>query len=84
MSGSSESSEAPKKGPKRGESSQGRATDPADQPTPDRLLHTGAERPLDPEDLVRLSGREPTPERVEKARKLLEEEGPAAAERYLP
>ncbi|ONK13721.1 hypothetical protein [Streptomyces sp. MP131-18] len=53
-------------------------------PTPDHLLHTGAEKPLDPEDLVRLSGREPTPERVEEARRLLEEHGPAAAERYLP
>ncbi len=54
------------------------------RPTPDRLLHTGAERPIDPEDLVRLTGREPTPERIEEARRLLEEQGPAAAERYLP
>ncbi|KAB8164292.1 hypothetical protein FH609_013915 [Streptomyces sp. 3MP-14] len=53
-------------------------------PTPDRLLHTGAEGPVDPEDLVRLSGREPTPELVEEARQLLAEEGPAAIERYLP
>lgn len=53
-------------------------------PTPDRLLHTGAENPIDPEDLVMLQGREPTPERVEAARKLLEKEGPAAIERYLP
>ncbi|GAB2888917.1 hypothetical protein [Streptomyces mayteni] len=55
-----------------------------DLPTPDHLLHTGAERPIDPEDLVRLSGREPTPELVEEARQRLEEEGPAAIERYLP
>ncbi|RBM16882.1 hypothetical protein [Streptomyces sp. PT12] len=54
------------------------------QPTPDHLLHTGTEGPIDPEDLVRLSGREPTPELVEEARRRLEEEGPAAAERYLP
>jgi hypothetical protein len=53
-------------------------------PTPDHLLHTGSEHPIDPEDLVRVSGREPTPERLEKARKLLEELGPAAVERYLP
>ena len=54
-------------------------------PTPDRQLHTGAEGPVDPEDLVRLSGREePTPELVEEARQLLAEEGSAAIERYLP
>ncbi|WP_049580695.1 hypothetical protein [Streptomyces sp. SBT349] len=58
---------------------------PGDEvPTPDHLLHTGTEGPIDPEDLVRLSGREPTPELVEEARRRLEEEGPAAAERYLP
>ncbi|MBL1068696.1 hypothetical protein [Streptomyces sp. 7-21] len=54
------------------------------RPTPDRLLHTGGERPMDPEDLVRLKGLEPTPERIAEARRLLKEEGPAAAERYLP
>ncbi|MBF9069367.1 hypothetical protein [Streptacidiphilus fuscans] len=54
------------------------------RPTPDRLLHTGAEHPVDPEDMVRASGREPTPELIEKARKALEEEGPAAVERLLP
>ncbi|UED88817.1 hypothetical protein [Streptomyces profundus] len=53
-------------------------------PTPDRKLHTGAEGPVDPEDLVRLSGREPTPELLEEARQLLAEEGPSAIERYLP
>ncbi|WP_165989690.1 hypothetical protein [Streptomyces sp. YIM 98790] len=53
-------------------------------PTPDRLLHSGGDRPIDPEDLVRLSGREPTPERVARARKVLEEEGSAAVERLLP
>jgi hypothetical protein len=56
----------------------------ADLPTPDRLLHTGAEQPIDPEDLVRLSGREPTPARIERARRTLDREGPAAIERYLP
>lgn len=53
-------------------------------PTPDRLLHTGSEHPIDPEDLVRASGRDVTPERLEKARKLIEEHGAAAVERYLP
>nr|WP_103502107.1 MULTISPECIES: hypothetical protein [Streptomyces] len=61
------------------------ATDPPiDPPTPDRLLHTGSEGAVDPEDLVRLTGRDVTPERLEEARKLLEEYGPAAVERYLP
>lgn len=47
-------------------------------------LRTGSETPFDPEDLVRLSGRDVTPERLEKARRLIEEKGAAAAERYLP
>ncbi|MDT0347028.1 hypothetical protein [Streptomyces litchfieldiae] len=55
-----------------------------DLPTPDRKLHSGGDRPIEPEDLVRLSGREPTPELIEKARQALEEEGAAAVERYLP
>jgi hypothetical protein len=52
--------------------------------TADRVLHTGAEGGVDPEDLVMLSGREPTPELIEKARRVLEEHGAAAVERYLP
>jgi hypothetical protein len=52
--------------------------------TADSRLHTGAEHAVDPEDLVRLSGREPTPELIEKARRKLEKDGPAAVERYLP
>jgi hypothetical protein len=54
------------------------------RPTPDRLLHTGSEHPVDPEDLVLASGREPTPELIEKARKAIEEHGAAAVERVLP
>jgi hypothetical protein len=54
------------------------------RPTPDRLLHTGSEHPVDPEDLVLASGREPTPELIEKARKAMEEHGAAAVERLLP
>lgn len=54
----------------------------------DSSLHTGAEGAADgsvsPEDLVMLSGREPTPELIEKARRALEEHGAAAVERFLP
>ncbi|WP_320777253.1 hypothetical protein [Streptomyces sp. CRN 30] len=49
-----------------------------------RRLWSGGERPYDPEDLVRATGADVTPERVEKARKLIEEEGPSVIERYLP
>ncbi|MEU7551194.1 hypothetical protein AB0B01_02335 [Streptomyces sp. NPDC044571] len=56
------------------------------QPTADRptKLWTGGERPYDPEDLVMATGADPTPERVEKARRLIEKEGPTVIERYLP
>ncbi|BCK73174.1 hypothetical protein Sgleb_68800 [Streptomyces glebosus] len=47
-------------------------------------LYTGSERPYDPEDLVKASGREPTPASLEWARRLIAEEGPGAIERYLP
>ncbi|MFJ9413445.1 MULTISPECIES: hypothetical protein [unclassified Streptomyces] len=47
-------------------------------------LYTGGERPFDPEDLVKASGREPTPASLEWAKRLIDEEGPAAIERYLP
>ncbi|MGW2597275.1 hypothetical protein [Streptomyces klenkii] len=49
-----------------------------------RQLYTGSERPFDPEDLVMASGRDVTPERVERAKRLIEEKGSAAMERYLP
>ncbi|MEU8568035.1 hypothetical protein AB0C51_06665 [Streptomyces pathocidini] len=60
-----------------------------DEPTeakkrPGLQLRTGTETPIDPEDLVRVSGRDVTPERLERAKRLIEEQGPAAAERYLP
>ncbi|WKX73816.1 hypothetical protein [Streptomyces sp. XD-27] len=58
------------------------------EPDPDRrrppTIRTGSEQPIDPEDLVRVSGRDPTPERIEWARRRLQEEGAAAIERYLP
>ncbi|GAA2404052.1 hypothetical protein GCM10010420_34340 [Streptomyces glaucosporus] len=47
-------------------------------------LRSGGDQPVDPEDLVMLSGRDVTPERVERARRELEEKGAAAVERYLP
>ncbi|MEU3350578.1 hypothetical protein [Streptomyces sp. NPDC037389] len=47
-------------------------------------LYTGGERPFDPEDLVMASGHDVTPERVEAARRHIEEKGAAALERYLP
>ena len=52
--------------------------------TADSSLHTGSEHEIDPEDLVMASGRDCTPELIEKARLELEEHGPAAVERYLP
>jgi len=52
--------------------------------TADSSLHTGSEHSVDPEDLVMASGRDVTPELIEEARKALEEDGPAAVERYLP
>ncbi|MDH6142958.1 MULTISPECIES: hypothetical protein [Kitasatospora] len=56
----------------------------SEQPTPDNLLHTGAEHPVDPVDLVMASGRDVTPELVEKARQKLEKEGAAAVEKLMP
>jgi hypothetical protein len=47
-------------------------------------FYSGGERPFDPEDLVMASGRDVTPERVEAAKRLIEEKGAAAVERYLP
>ncbi|GAA1254252.1 hypothetical protein GCM10009665_51110 [Kitasatospora nipponensis] len=55
-----------------------------ESPTPDHLLHTGAEHPVDPEDLVMASGQDPTPALIEKAREALERDGAAAVERVLP
>ncbi|MCM1969247.1 hypothetical protein ABT024_11150 [Streptomyces sp. NPDC002812] len=54
------------------------------QPKRPAHLYTGSEHPFDPEDLVMARGQDPTPERVEKARKLIEKEGARALERYLP
>jgi hypothetical protein len=47
-------------------------------------IRTGADQPWDPEDLAVAEGRDPTPENIERARKELEEDGPAAIERTVP
>ncbi|WP_329380056.1 hypothetical protein OG625_14155 [Streptomyces sp. NBC_01351] len=59
-------------------------SEPDEQPTRSDRLHTGGDRPYDPEDLVMATGHDPTPERVERARRLIEKEGPQVIERYLP
>lgn len=45
---------------------------------------TGAEQPWEPRDFAMAAGKDPTPEHVEWARRVLEEEGPAAVERIVP
>ncbi|HEX7745472.1 MAG TPA: hypothetical protein VF462_09455 [Micromonosporaceae bacterium] len=45
---------------------------------------TGAEQPWDPEDLAAGKGLDPTPENVERARRELAEDGPAAIEKTVP
>ncbi|MGW4384775.1 hypothetical protein [Kitasatospora sp. NPDC004531] len=60
------------------------STDSDSRPTPDSRLHTGAENPVDPEDLVRAKGLDVTPERIAKAKKDLEEHGAAAVEKVVP
>jgi hypothetical protein len=47
-------------------------------------VRTGAEQPWDPEDLAVAEGHDPTPANVERARRELEEDGPAAIERTVP
>lgn len=47
-------------------------------------LRTGAEQPWEPVDLVIAKGLDPTPENVERARRELEELGPAAIEKVVP
>ena len=54
------------------------------QPGEEPPYRTGAEQPWDPEDLAVAEGRDPTPENVERARRELEEDGPAAIERTVP
>lgn len=48
------------------------------------VLRTGADQPWDPVDLALAEGRDPTPENIERARKVLERDGAAAIERTVP
>lgn len=49
-----------------------------------RSGRTGAEQPWEPRDFAIAAGRDPTPENIEWARRVLEKEGPAAIERIVP
>jgi hypothetical protein len=66
----------------------GGGTDPDNpeflEPGAEPVIRTGAEQAWDPEDLAVAEGRDPTPENVERARKELETDGPAAIERTVP
>jgi hypothetical protein len=52
-------------------------------PGSDRV-RTGAEQPWEPEDLVAARGQDPTPANLERARRELDREGPAAIEKTVP
>ena len=54
------------------------------EPGAEPVIRTGAEQEWDPEDLAVAEGRDPTPENVERARRELEREGPAAIEKTVP
>jgi hypothetical protein len=54
------------------------------QPGEEPTVRTGADQPWDPIDLAEAEGRDPTPENIERARRELEEDGPAAIERTVP
>jgi hypothetical protein len=45
---------------------------------------TGADQPWDPEDFAIAAGRDPTPENIEWARRVLAKDGAAAIERLVP
>jgi hypothetical protein len=47
-------------------------------------VRTGADQPWDPEDLAVAKGQDPTPDNVDRARRQLEEKGPAAIEATVP
>lgn len=58
--------------------------EPAPAERPRMVYRTGADQPWDPEDLAVAEGRDPTPENIERARRELERDGPAAIERTVP
>jgi hypothetical protein len=45
---------------------------------------TGAEQPWDPEDLAVAKGQDPTPANIERSRRELDRDGPAAIEKTVP
>jgi hypothetical protein len=53
------------------------------RPEPE-TVRTGAEQPWDPEDVAVAKGQDPTPANVERARRELEEKGPAVIEQTVP
>ncbi|ELP68412.1 hypothetical protein ACKI1I_37485 [Streptomyces turgidiscabies] len=55
-----------------------------DTPTPDALLHTGAEHGGSAEDLVLATGRDLTPRNLAWAERKLAAEGRAALDKLLP
>jgi len=50
----------------------------------DEPVRTGADQPWDPEDLTVAKGQDPTPENIERSRRELAEQGPAAIEKTVP
>jgi hypothetical protein len=47
-------------------------------------VRTGADQPWDPEDLTAAKGQDPTPENIERSRRELAEQSPAAIETTVP
>jgi hypothetical protein len=47
-------------------------------------VRTGSDQPWDPEDVAEAQGLDPTPANVERARRILADEGAAAIERIVP
>ena len=58
--------------------------EPRERTGAEPALRTGADQPWDPEDLAVAHGWDPTPENIEKARRELERDGPAAIEKTVP
>jgi hypothetical protein len=54
------------------------------QPGERPVFRTGAEQEWEPVDLALAQGWDPTPANIERARRQLEREGPAAIERIVP
>lgn len=72
--------------PDRDQHAEGRAdTTPENETvTGAPVIRTGADQPWEPEDLAVAEGQDPTPENIERARRELADEGPAAIEKTVP